>query len=380
MRRLVLGRTQEKRSNRMFDLRTKVVFPILSLVVSSTIVLSIAELSLRVLNIGYGNAPEESHEIFHHVHPANYRFLSHTQTGEYGGHEVYYNPERLVANPEQHPNKDKLTTCRVAFLGDSFTEATQVAYEDSFVGILARGSACTIKNYGMSSYSPIFYLLQWREIVREFKPTLVIVQLYSNDISGDKDYMNVAVKNQDDEVLAIPGPGGGWIISQLRKSFLIRFIRKAQLQLLWTYKNRGTEHDVVGGIVEENPNISKLSAGFIKKLAHEVQASGAQFAITVVPSKFRIYKNNTDHQTLQFSDKWRLFAQENSIVFLDLTKPFEKEVRNGFRLFFDNDIHFNENGHMVVASELTNAYPRLFGVYRHRLASDTDDNVRSAHP
>ena len=43
-------------------------------------------------------------------------------------------------------------------MGDSFTEAGQVAYANSFVGLLdasAKGVA-TVKNYGVSSYSPLF--------------------------------------------------------------------------------------------------------------------------------------------------------------------------------------------------------------------------------
>lgn len=333
------------------DIKRRIIFPFIALTISSIVALSIAEISLRVLKIGYGNSPEESHPIFHHVHPAEYRFLSHNPTGEYGGHEIYYDADRLVANPSASFVKNANTACRVAFLGDSFTEASQVDYNDSFVGILERNSDCMIKNYGVSSYSPIFYLLQWRQIVRKFNPTIVIVQLYSNDISGDESYMAIAKMDVNGDVIAVPGPEGSWITSQLRKSYLIRLLRKVQLQLLWIYENRGKDKNIVAGMVEENPEITKLSADLIKTLAKEVEASGAKFVLTVIPSKFRIV-NNIIASTPQFSDKWMLFSQKNNIQFMDLTKPFEKEASNGVQLFFNSDIHFNENGHMVVASEL----------------------------
>lgn len=343
-----------------FDVTKRIIFPIILLILSTIFTLTIAELSLRALRIGYGNAPLELHSIFHHVHPEEYRFVSHTPTGEYGGHETYYDAERLVANPSLTHAENENSTCRVAFLGDSFTEAGQVAFDNSFIGILQRESDCTIKNYGMSSYSPIFYLLQWQKIVKEFNPSLVVVQLYSNDISSDKAYMEIARTDKSGNVIAIPGHEGGWITSQLRKSYLMRFLRKVQLQLQWMYGNKGKDKDIVAGMVEENPDISKLSADIIISLAKEVQDSGASFILTVVPSKYRIVKNITDNQEPQFSDKWKLWAQNNNITFMDLSKPFEKQAENGFHLFFESDIHFNENGHIVVASEVSKLNPHLF--------------------
>lgn len=339
-----------------FDVKKRIAIPIILTILSTTFALTITELSLRALKIGYGNAPQESHSIFHHVHPAEYRFVSHIPTGEYGGHEIYYDEERLVANPNLTHAENENSACRVAFLGDSFTEAGQVAFDNSFVGILQRESDCTIKNYGMSSYSPIFYLLQWQKIVKEFNPSLVVVQLYSNDISSDRTYKEIARTDKNGNVIAIPGTEGGWIIKQLRKSYLMRFLRKVQLQLLWMYENKGKEKDVVAGMVEENPDITKLSANFILKLAKEVHDSGAKFVLTAVPSKFRIVNKIIDNQVPQFSDKWKLFSQQNNISFMNLTKPFEKEAENEFQLFFDSDMHFNENGHLVFASELSKLY------------------------
>ena len=76
------------------------VYPALLVFFSTILAVIVMEIILRILNIGFGNAPLESHEIFHHVHPSNYRFISHTPTGEYGGHEIYYDQNRLITNPE----------------------------------------------------------------------------------------------------------------------------------------------------------------------------------------------------------------------------------------------------------------------------------------
>jgi hypothetical protein len=147
----------------------------------------------------------------------------------------------------------------------------------------------------------------------------------------------------------------------------MRFLRKIQLQLQWAYDNRGIEQDIIAGTVEENPDISQLTAALIETLAKEVKDSGAQFLLTVIPSKFRIIKKRPGNQPPQFSDKWKAFSQEHDIPFMDLTTPFESEATRGFELFFDRDIHFNENGHMIVASELSKIHPDLFKPIRVHL-------------
>ena len=340
-----------------FLCKKKIIFPAILLILSTVIALSIAEVALRILNIGYGSAPQESHPVFHHVHPSEYRFLSHIPSGEYGNDEIYYDADRLVSNPDVTHVKKTHSSCLAVFLGDSFTEAGQVAYRNSFTGILDHDSDCVIKNYGVSSYSPIFYLLQWRAVIKATHPTLVVAQLYSNDIAADKNYAELAKKDEHGQVIAIPGPQGSWLTNQLRKSYLMRFLRKVQLQFLWMYENRNQEQHVIAGMVEENPDITTLSAELITSLAREVKASGAQFVLTVVPSKFRLIKHLNDSQSPQFSAKWRLFSKKNNIEFMDLTRPFENETLNGKQLFFNNDIHFNENGHRVVAAELSKNYP-----------------------
>lgn len=360
----------------LIDMKQKVIFPIILLVLSTIVALLIGELTLRILKIGYGESPQNPHNVYHHVHPEEYRFVSYTPNAEYGGHEIYYNKEGLVSNPNSNIINDGNGNgnCRIVFLGDSFTEAAQVAYKNSFVGMVERYSKCEILNFGVSSYSPIFYLLQWRKIVNKYKPTLVVTQLYSNDMSADKMYMEIAKTNKDGKVVAISGPKSGYFKRQLRNSYLLRFLRKVQLQLLWMYKNESNEQNIVGGLVEENPDIPELSINIIDSLSKEVAASGAQFVLMVVPSKFSLlYPDIKKKSKLQFSDKWKLIAKKHNIPFLDLVEVFEKEAKNNFRLFFNKDIHFNENGHMLVASELSKAYPTLFKTINSRLIKSSDN-------
>ena len=321
----------------------------------------VCELVMQLVSVGYGSAPLESDPILHHRHPHQYRFVSHTPSDEYGGHTVYYDSDGCSADPDSRIPQSANSRFRVAFMGDSFTEAAQVPYHLSFVGRLKQASSdVTVRNYGVSSYSPILYLLQWRKTVSAFKPTHVVLQLYSNDIADDASYSAKAVYAENGDLNAIPGPSGDWLVKQARKSYLIRFIRKQYLKLTWMFKNRQENQQVVGNLVEENPELAEASGKYVRQLAKEVEKSGATFVLTVIPSKYRIINKIVHAETPQFSDKWHAWANQNEIGFIDLVDPFEKESGNGKAFFFELDIHFTADAHSVVAKAISDCFSELF--------------------
>jgi len=336
-----------------------------------------AESILRIARIGYGSAPLEADAILHHVHPTNYRFLVHDPHGEYGGHVVYYDHDGLTADPNGGQTAG-MSRFRVAVLGDSFVEAGQVAFSDSFVGRLqARGRADTIvRNYGVASYSPIIYRLLWDHKVSSFGPTHVFVLLYSNDFADDKRYVERALFSSFGDVRAVRGagsmawtkiPGGGLVIRQLRRSYLARLIRKlsqvTQLKLTWSIRNGDNPKPVVGNLVEEAPELSEPTTGYVLSLASAVEQVGADFVLMVVPSKFQLQREPAENETsseVEYSDRWASWARRHSIKFIDFVEPFEAEYRAGRRPFFVIDSHFNELGHAVVARVIAQHFPTLF--------------------
>ncbi len=158
------------------------------------ILLALGELVLRVFDYGPRHAPLNADPVLHHVHPKDYGYLAYSKTGEYGGFHVYFDKDGLrAAGPEMRAaNEEKPADCLVALMGDSFTEGVQVPYEDTFAGLLASVSPCEVKNYGVSSYSPIFYGIQWRDAVRQTSPSLVVLQLYGNDVWTDEEFIGRA--------------------------------------------------------------------------------------------------------------------------------------------------------------------------------------------
>lgn len=344
--------------------RKHLLFQIAAILSGLFIAAIAGEILLRFMGIGYGNAPLVSDLILHHRNPQNYIFMVHDPAGEYGGHTIYYDEEGLSSDPilRNSPKKSDAKQ-RVAFMGDSFTVAVQVPYSDSFVGRLNK--SCTddvlIKNYGTSSYSPIIYLLQWENRTRFFKPTHVFLLLHSGDMSDDEAYAKKAVYSKDGKIIACPGPGDDWLKINLRRSYLARFMRKTWLKLEWVLVNRKRESRfITGGYIEENPAISKLSAGCVLELAGKIKRSGGRLTLMATPSKYRLREKTYDIKNPEFSDKWKRWAEENSIDFLDLTKAFRAASDNGTKLFFERDIHFNKNGNEIIADCIRKNYPEYF--------------------
>jgi hypothetical protein len=338
-------------------------FRVTALIISIVLSLVFAEALFRILQIGYGNAPLESDPILDHRHPRNYVYLVHTPNKEYGGHYVQYDSEgnRVTTHPSEKPLNPKY---RIAVMGDSFVEATQVAYEKSFVGLMDKfgiAHGCQIKNYGVSSYSPIPYWLQWKNTVKSFKPTHIFVLLYSNDIDDDRGYASHAIVAQNGDILAIPGPGNNKWEQLLRKLYLVRFIRKVQLQMAWVIKHKSDQQVAgnIGGFIETSPEMTPLTEKMMLNLSREVTDSGARFILSAVPSKYRLIIHHKKSLKPEFSDMVKQWAEKNQIEFLDLIPAFQKaSIHN--KLFFEQDIHLNEMGHQVVFNVIKNAFPELF--------------------
>ena len=101
---------------------------ILLVTASLIVALLLAEGILRFMQIGYGNAPLERSRIYHHAHPKNYSFLVHDPNDEYGGHHVFYDEiGSRISHFKDNTSAERHNTRAIVFMGDSFTEATQVS-------------------------------------------------------------------------------------------------------------------------------------------------------------------------------------------------------------------------------------------------------------
>jgi len=343
----------------------KIIFRLAALTLSLLVAFVLAEAALRIGGMGFGNSPMEPDAFLHHVHPKNYNFVQQHPSGELGGFRIDYNAEGRVIRSgtgNREPGTDP--DCRVALMGDSFTEGGQVPFPVSFAGRLeeAASGKCAVRNYGVRSYSPAIYLVQYTRVVRPWKPHLVFVLLFGNDLREDVTYMSTSVRDAAGFPTAIQGPSDGWLFSMLRQLYVARFARAASQRLLWAYEHKDEAKWTVGGVVEENPDWSELTAGLVLEMNKRVREDGGQLIVMAVPSRYRLMGDGSVPVAAEdFHHKVMTWAQANGLRFLDLDTPFRTASKAGPPLFFQQDIHFTEQGHTVVAGEIAKAFPELFG-------------------
>jgi lysophospholipase L1-like esterase len=240
---------------------------------------------------------------------------------------------------------------RVLFMGDSFTEAVQVPFDASFVGRLAARAApgTCLANAGVASYSPILYRLQWREKLRDLRPTHVVLQLFGNDARDDATYAaGAASLDAAGLPLAVPGPKERWYTPVWRASYLGYAVRR--FSRVMAYKSQAKRGALVeaGAVMEENPEITPLTHRALLALRDEIASDGAELWIMPVTSRA-----NALDEPATFGSHVRAWCETNGVRVVDLRPAFADPKP----LFFTRDIHWNADGHEKVAEVLARSLP-----------------------
>lgn len=79
------------------------------------------------------------------------------------------------------------TKTRIAILGDSFTEGWMGPRMTAFPRVLESklGPRFEVLNFGLANRSPLRYLALYHQIVRKYRPDVIMVCLYLNDVDED---------------------------------------------------------------------------------------------------------------------------------------------------------------------------------------------------
>ena len=327
---------------------------LVTLICSLLFVLLISEILFRMLDIGYGNAPLEQSKEYHHAHPKNYSFLMHQPKGEYGGFRVFYDENGYRTSDLSISNfKHNDNDSSILFLGDSYTEGNQVLYENTFVNKVGENLKVNTINLGVSSYSPILYLLQTKKQIPHLRSKIVILQIFRNDFGNDKNYLTKAEYNENYEIVGINGGEKNIYIDFLRKSYLLRFLRKSQLLILELMKEEKISNNILRDIYIEDVNNNDLlrSSEIILDIKKELNKLDKELFVFMIPSKI-LSINNICCEKDKVYKKFKNEMENKNIQFLDISKYFSN-YNFQENLFFKQDIHLTSDGHKILADGLT---------------------------
>jgi lysophospholipase L1-like esterase len=266
---------------------------------------------------------------------------------------------------------------RVLLIGDSFTEALGMTFEESFAGQLARaGLERPVKieflNAGVSSYSPIIYYRKIRHLLArgvEFDEVVVLV-----DVSDIKDEASAYFCLDEDpryRALCQDTEAGMVDAGRVRRELERRFAISNKTRLLvqhliqkligpekalrhptsgWTIPgfDAGSTYaplGIEGGIVR--------AVGNMQALADLLASHRIPLTVAVYPWPMQLQSDDRNSRQITI---WRDFCAKNCKAFIDLFPAFfaEKDAHADWykRLYIPGDVHFSIAGSQVMFREL----------------------------
>jgi hypothetical protein len=269
---------------------------------------------------------------------------------------------------------------RVLLMGDSFTEAIGIPYENTFVGLLnrageARNPKIEFLDAGVASYSPSIYYRKVKYLLDlglQFDEVVLLSD--SSDVEDEAtSYFCIDDDPQYQKFCTLP-PGTHPPASPLKHDFFIdhfvvtnrvRISLKRWVQTMLGNRRRAIEHDhdrigwttpnpdparyrplgVEGGIARSLQNMTKLS--------DLLQSRGILLTIVVYPWAQQIAQNDRDSKQVRL---WRDFCPGRCKAFIDLFPPYfavaDRNVDWYEHLYILGDDHFSVAGNRMLYEEL----------------------------
>ena len=272
---------------------------------------------------------------------------------------------------------------RMVFIGDSFTEGIGIQYQDSFVGRIAETlleKNIEVLNAAVSSYSPIIYYRKIKHILDlEFNFDELVVFIDISDVVDEANHYEMSpsntVRRKENSVVKLEKVSMGWKLKTMVKSnsimsyfilnkihdFLFNNEPKSQInrrRSMWTIDR---------SIFEEYGNEGlKKSAFYMTQLSNLLKQNNITLTIAVYPWPDQIFNNDLDSIQVRY---WRNWAQHEQVNFLNYFPCFvnqssQNPASNSVTLesyFFKGDVHWNDKGHELIASEFISYYSRQNG-------------------
>lgn len=262
-------------------------------------------------------------------------------------------------------------TRRVMVLGDSFVQAFEVPWEETFASKLEERAKITSKPapnplevfpMGVNGYGQAQQLLWLKRDGLRWDPDFVLLVLFlGNDITDNSQDIGSGVSRPyfslaDGELQQVAHPNESarlkyWIADHLRAYLLFRELavrfegfRALASRLGWVNSAQSSDS-------RDPKAVDRLTAAWtltfalIEEIAKESRAAGAGFGIAFHGT----YPTRTSE-----SDRERMshFCRESGLECLDLSEELEKDVAN----FIPEDGHWTAQGHARVAKMIWNRW------------------------
>lgn len=342
------------------------------------------------------NAAEESTRRVYVAYPHGHDFRPNMDTTRVWGTSVYpWKTDRYgLRSGTCAPGEAEKSWKTVFVIGDSFTEAMGMAYEQSYAGLMACDAAkarTAVWNLATASYAPTIYFRKVRHVARRagLKPQEIYLFLDLSDIDDEANVYRIQsdgwvglqsevgrpgakpTADDPDSVIEQGPPGGELTALQsgpppfdagqflLNNFTSVRFLHDAWLlstfsyrssvgrpRARWAFDPRLMEARGKRGLETAGKNLDRLLA--------TCREWNCRVTLIVYPWPDNIVAGDSDSVMVRH---WRAWSVERGVRFVNLFEPFFQEPAEQVlhKYFIAGDVHFSEAGHRLIFDELRKA-------------------------
>ena len=255
------------------------------------------------------------------------------------------------------------TLKRLLVIGDSYTQAPEVANDKTYYSILKDSLGVELFAFGAAGYGSLQQLMILEKYIEEINPDVVLLQLSTNDLNDNNyDLERQSIYNTRkrkpywiNSKIAYRDPGGGKLYKFLNKNSslfynlyqlgdkMLRRMGVIKLGEEWMTQ-KGLDHIPFRDAAET----SEILLGKIKKVV-EPDAKIVSFLAENYEPQYSVLKEKVENNSIQFT-------AENII-------RMNKAKTDGKVVFCYDQFHWNELGHQIIAQSLLDAvdWEDLFG-------------------
>ena len=266
-----------------------------------------------------------------------------------------------------------------ALLGDSFTLAEGVSFEDSWSALLAERTGWNVLNFGLNGYGPPQYTRMLERYVLPLKPGLVVWVFCPNDLGNAYDFHRAIEEGRGalGYRSRVSKTGPARVFEDLWTALRDRSYAADSLSFVVKALKHGGPITVDTGSVKFatqwdywRSNIAlddkRIRKGWewtrqdLLEARDAARNAGAEFVVVIIPFREQVYWDLLKDKLPEWDkanpdgpgDLVRTFCKDNGIRVLDLAPAFRERARPGRQLYFYGDGHWNPEGNQFAAETI----------------------------
>ncbi len=297
-------------------------------------------------------------------------------------------------------NSRDLKKADIVFIGDSCTEAGNVAFEDTFTEQVARQLNVDVRNLGRAHHAPTAELIILKKYGLKCDPKTVVWQFCeTNDLHDEVRFQDWVDQGRPRRMFGEPLTAKTLWKRRSPSYSLFKLLRRSE-----TWSHGGTFTDKQGEshpmLFIYRPEANHLPAGHpgwpllersLREGAELLSSRGIQLLVICIPMKIRVMGHATKLNQLtqtELGDNWDPPAEQTlaghlqqlcktlNVPFVDTTPHLRKHAEQGEIVYLPFDTHMSALGHKIVTKLLVESLAGQLPVARlpaaHATSSDRD--------